>query len=126
MPEYPYSRSYRPPAPVLPVGVRRPGTSAFVLVAALVETGAAVTALPAALTTELRLPSAGGTIVAGFDRTPRIVPTYLVEVEVAGRAVVLRVIGLGATALLGRDVLNAMVLTLRGPDGIALVEAPTL
>lgn len=124
MPEYPYARSYRPPAPVLPVGVRRPGTPALIYVAALVDTGAALTALPATLPAQLQLPSAGGTIVAGFDGTPRIVPTYIVEIEVAGRTVVLKAIGLGRTALLGRDALNVMVLTLRGPDAITLVEAP--
>jgi|GEM_PF-2322732 len=122
--EYPYARSYRPPAPVLPVGIRRPGTPTSVLVAALVDTGAALTALPATLPAQLRLPSAGGMIVAGFDGTPRIVPAYIVEIEVAGRMVVLKAIGLGATALLGRDALNAMVLTLRGPDAVTLVGPP--
>lgn len=124
MSAYPYGRAYRPPAPVLPVRISGPGAPASVLVAALADTGAGMTALPADLPAQLRLPVAARTLVSGFDGQPRIVPTYTVEISVAGYTTVLKAIGYGAVAVLGRDVLNALLITLRGPQGIIDVEVP--
>ncbi|HLW47970.1 MAG TPA: retroviral-like aspartic protease family protein [bacterium] len=122
MAEFPYGRQYRPRAPVLLVRISSPGKAAAVLVAALADTGAAMTSLPADLPAQLGLPVAGRAIVAGFDGTPRIVPTHTVQIRVADYITVLRVIAAGTYALLGRDVLNALVIKLRGPDGIAAVD----
>lgn len=124
MSEHPYERTYRPPAPVLPVRVSGPGTLRSVMVPALADTGAGMTALPADLPAQLDLPVAGRTIVSGFDGRPRIVPTYTVQLSVAGYTTVLKVIGLGMVALLGRDVLNALLITLKGPQEIFEVEGP--
>jgi predicted aspartyl protease len=115
---------YRPPAPVLPVRVGSPGSLASVLLTALVDTGAGKTALPADVALQLGLPVAGRTMISGFDGQPRIVPTYTVEIQVAGYNTVLRVIGLGTVALLGRDILNALSITLRGPQEILVVDVP--
>lgn len=124
MARYLYARSYRPPAPVLPVRVRRPGAVISFLVAAIVDTGAGVSVVPEDLPVHLDLPAAGSMAVAGFDGIPRIVPVYTIELDVNGHSSVLRAISFGTTALLGRDVLNALVVSLRGPEAVMVVDAP--
>lgn len=109
---------------MLPIGVSGPGATAAMLVPALVDTGAGMTALPSDVPRQLGLPVAGRTIVSGFDGQARIVPTYTVQIRVAEYTTVLKVIGLGAVALLGRDVLNTLFIRLRGPEGILEVDEP--
>ncbi len=122
MPRYPYGTQYIPPAPVLPVRVGRPRMKPAVLLAALVDTGADISVLPADLAARLDLPVIGRLTVAGVDGLPRALPVYAAEMAVEAYRVAIRVIGLGTTPLVGRDLLNKLVAHLYGPETILDVD----
>jgi len=124
MPRYPYGKQYTPPAPVLPVRVGQPGTTPTVLLSALVDTGADLSVLPQGLPARLNLPAVGRLPVAGVDGLPRPLPVYAAEVAVNGYRAAIRVVSLGATPLIGRDLLNRLAVHLRGPEGVLDVELP--
>jgi|DewCreStandDraft_1066081.scaffolds.fasta_scaffold00494_44 hypothetical protein len=121
--EFPYNRQHDPPAPVLPLRVGAPGADPVVAAPALVDSGADLTVLPEELVRMLRLPQIGEVTVRGVEGVARRVPVYAAEVEVVGgiRRIV-EVVGIRANALLGRDVLNGMVITLDGPQQVLRVE----
>jgi len=100
-----------------------PGADPVVAAPALVDSGADLTVLPEELVRMLRLPQIGEGTVRGVESVARRVPVYAVEVEVVGgiRRIV-EVVGIRVNALLGRDVLNGMVITLDGPQQVLRVE----
>lgn len=124
MPRYPYGRQYHPPAPVLPLRVGRPGAAPAVLVPALVDTGADLSVLPQGLPARLQLPAVGRLAVAGVEGVPRQLPVYAVEVSVNGYRAIVRAVSLGATMLVGRDLINKVTLHLHGPEAALDVELP--
>ncbi len=125
MPRYPYERRYTPPAPVLPVRVGRPGAVPTVLVAAMVDTGADLSVLPRGLPAHLGLPTVGRLTVAGIDGLPRSLPVYAAEVAVEAYRTAIRVVSLGVTPLIGRDLLNKLVVHLRGPEATLDIDLPS-
>lgn len=120
--EFPYDRQYDPPAPVLPLRVGPPRAEPVVAAPALMDSGADLTVLPEELVRTLRLPQIGEVTVRGVEGVARRVPVYAAEVEVAGIRRIVEVVGIRTNALLGRDVLNRMVITLNGPQQILRVE----
>ena len=124
MPRHRYGTQYDPPAPLLPIRVGRPGTTPNVLLAALVDTGADLSVLPQGLPARLRLPAVGRLVVAGVEGLPRPQSLYAVEVALDGYRSIIRAVSLGATALIGRDVLNKVTLHLHGPEGVLDLDLP--
>jgi predicted aspartyl protease len=97
--------------------------------AALVDTGADQTVLPARLIAELRLVGRDAVEVRGYDGTARTLPTYLVRLQVRDLTPIdVEVIGSSdvPNVILGRDVLNRYTITLDGPAGrITVSDDPT-
>lgn len=116
-----YDRRRSPPAPVLPVRVGPPGAEVAAALLALVDSGADLTVLPDGLPASLDLPAVGKLTVRGVAGSAQAT-VYAAELEVAGRQRVVEVVALGGEALLGRNVLNAFVLTLDGPRLTVRVE----
>jgi predicted aspartyl protease len=125
MPRYPYATRYAPAAPILPVRVGRPGALPAVLLSALVDTGADVSVLPRGLPARLGLPAVDRVVVAGVDGLRHPLPVYAVEVALNGYRTAIRAVSLGATPLIGRDLLNRITVHLRGPEAILEVDLPS-
>lgn len=121
-PEFPYDARHTPPAPVLPLRCGPPRTEPATAVAALVDSGADITVLPEGVADALDLPQIGELTVRGIGGTRRV-PVYAAEVEVTGWRRLVEVVAVGDEALLGRDVLNAWVVTLDGPRQALRVES---
>lgn len=124
MPRYGYNTRYDPPAPALPLQIRRPGGLDAIALAALLDTGADLSVVPADLPEHLALPRVGDAIVTGYDGLHRTLTVYAVEIRIAGHQAVVEAAGFGTNALLGRDLLNALVIHLYGPEAIFDVEFP--
>jgi predicted aspartyl protease len=118
---FPYDRTRTPPAPVLPVRVAGPDRRWGAAAPALVDTGADLSVIPAALARDLRLPAVGTLRVRGVTGIERV-PLHAVELEVAGIAVTVQMAAIGAQLLVGRDVLNRWTLRLRGAEETLEVE----
>lgn len=89
---------------------------------ALVDTGADSTVIPEELARRLQLPIAGRVRVRGVGGVSHIVPVHSLAVELAGFRDIIRVIALGAETLVGRDLLNRWVATLRGPQRVLQID----
>lgn len=124
MPRYPYGTRYTPPAPLLPLRIGRPGVTPTVLVSALVDTGADLSVLPQGLPARLGLPPVGRLAVAGVDGLPHPLPVYAAEASVNGFRTTIRVVSLGETPLIGRDLLNKITLHLHGPEAVLDIDLP--
>jgi len=119
-----YDPQRTPPAPILPIRLGRPGTDPNVLLVALVDTGADATVIPPALAMRLDLPVLAEVAVAGTGGFSQRAMVHAAVVEVGGSQWPIQVLALGGEALVGRDLLNQWVATLRGPAGILEVETP--
>jgi predicted aspartyl protease len=116
-----YANEYVPPAPILEIRLALPGESfAQGSLRALLDTGADATVVPLRHIQPLGAPIDD----RKYLRTPwgerRTVYTYLLDVEVAGlRLPSIEVVGddTGDEAIVGRDVLNRLRITLNGPAG---------
>lgn len=112
----PFDDTYDPPMPVLPVrvsGVDAGGPG--ILLHAVVDTGADCSVIPERTANMLRLPIVDMVSVQGFagDGKPR--PIYAARLRIADLNILARVVALGSEPLLGRDVLNRLVLHVDGP-----------
>jgi hypothetical protein len=100
------------------VEVVNPVTGARMSLLAKLDTGAAMSVLPTTAVSTLALKAIGNVWVAGYDRRPARLPTYFVNLEVAGHT--LTYIEVTATlrgqGLLGRDVLNNFAVTFDGKN----------
>lgn len=111
-----YSVTHDPPAPVVPIRVSVPGRpDRGVALVALVDSGADVTVIPAAVATAIGLPPTGLLRAAGVTGVVGNAIVYAAGVEIDGLRRAVEVIGLGEEALLGRNLLNQVVLALDGP-----------
>ena len=124
MPRYRYGRQHTPPAPVLPVRVGRPGATPEIFFSALVDTGADISVLPLGLPAQLHLPAVGRLTVVGVEGPPRSLPLYAVEVSVNGYRVIARAVSLGTTPLIGRELINKMLMRFDGPKALLEVSFP--
>lgn len=125
MTAYSYDRDYEPPAPVVPVRVGSPvGDLAAVLLPALVDTGADLTVVPAAMTRQLRLSETDHVTIraGGIEMGPASV--YAAQIELDGVTEIVEVLALGEETLLGRNLLRTVVVTLDGPQGHLTITHP--
>jgi predicted aspartyl protease len=115
--EYAYDHSYEPAAAVVPLRIGAPADDMPVFVSALVDSGADLSVVPAALAGQLDLPVTDVVQVRGVGGEPHNATVHAaeVEVEVDEVAELVEVIALGTETLVGRNLLNAFVLTLDGP-----------
>jgi predicted aspartyl protease len=110
-----YDESVDPAAPMLPLRIAAPSEDApAAVVPALVDTGADCTCIPTATVTALGLPLVEWARIAGVGGTPQRVPVHAALVEIATLRVLTQVIAYGEEAIVGRDVLNRMLLVLDG------------
>lgn len=112
---FPYDQGFDPPAPVLPLRWRHPRTSAAVLVPMLVDTGADRTLLPERIAHQLSLPAVARAIVERVEGRSGVSTVYAAMIEGAGLKALVRVIGDGTEARLGRDLLARLTVRLDGP-----------
>jgi predicted aspartyl protease len=128
--QQPYAVDYDPPAPVAMLRLGAPDSSATVLLRALIDTGADVTVVPAVVARKLRLPLVDHVTVRGVGGRPFRVGVHAASAEVAGLRCVARVVAFGREPILGRDLLNRLVVRLDGPAlrsalGLARKQPPS-
>jgi len=117
-----FDRSFDPPASVLPVRIAGPGEDErAVLLRMLVDTGADCTVIPARLAKSLGLPIIDEIRVIGVGGKPIAAPVHAARVRLGALHALARVVAMGDEALLGRDLLNRLLLRIDGPAGV--VEA---
>jgi hypothetical protein len=112
----PYDRSFDPPAPALPIVVRRRDGRPMRLVAKL-DTAADVCGMPSKQLADLGFPPARRIRTLTFRGEPMEAVLHRGDVEVAGRRLSqVEWLPIGRPyALLGRSVLNQLVVRLDGP-----------
>lgn len=121
-----YDKLRAPPAPVLPMRLGAPGPEELSYsMVALVDTGADTTVIPEEVAHRLRLPRVGEIGVRGVGGIRQRAQIHAVMVEVAGFRVSVEAIALGSEGLVGRDLLNRWVVTLRGPEQEMDVDVPS-
>jgi predicted aspartyl protease len=116
MKRFAFDKSFDPPAPVLAVrvgGIEEHHPAAMLRM--LVDTGADCTLIPVRIARSLRLPVVDRVAVQGVGGKPRNAPVYAVRLRVGTLRTLTRVVALGDEALLGRDVLNQLLLQIDGP-----------
>ena len=115
-----YSRQFDPTMPIVEVSVRAVGTShPASVVTALVDSGADATILPLSVLQQVGARYVRGRVMHGVTGIPENVDTYLVSIQIGPYTVHgIRAVAYGTnmTPIIGRDVLNNLVVTL---DGLA-------
>jgi predicted aspartyl protease len=87
----------------------------------LIDTGADCTVIPARLARSLRLPIIDKIRIIGVGGKPIAAPVHAARVRLGALHALARVVAMGDEALLGRDLLNRLLLRIDGPAGV--VEA---
>lgn len=116
---YLYGGSYDPPAPIITIGIRGPDpASREVRATALIDTGADVSMLPLQALRAVGAKHVETRFIRGITGARQAVETYLAVIQVGSHVVVVtEAVALvqGRDAILGRDVLNQLTITLDGP-----------
>jgi len=119
-----YDAARDPAAPVLPLGVARPLSGAMVLLQAPVDSGADCSVVPVAIARQLELPVVDRVEVVSVMGAARRMPLYAAAAEVPGLRSIVRILAIGTEAIIGRDLLNRMVVHLEGPAAAVSVGRP--
>lgn len=120
-----YDETLDPAGPVLTVRVAPPGGEGRgVLLQALVDTGADCTLVPPGTARALRLPPIDEIWIEGVGGDALRATVHAAELEFAGFRCLARVAAFGQEGILGRDVLNRVVLRLDGPGRTLSVRRP--
>jgi predicted aspartyl protease len=117
-----YDTNRDPPAPVLPMRLGTPGEELSHSLVALVDSGADTTVIPLEVANRLRLPRISEIGIRGVGGLRQRAQIHSVVVEVAGFRGSIEAIALGSEGLIGRDLLNRWVVTLRGPEQAIEIE----
>jgi predicted aspartyl protease len=115
---WPYNQQLEPPAPFIDIAIRHPHLSDRTrLVAAKLDTGADLSAIPQSVAAELQLLPAQTILVQSFDGSLTRIDTFAVAIEIAqARIRTIEVILIpDEHALIGRDILNHFYVQLNGP-----------
>jgi predicted aspartyl protease len=113
--ELDYDDGYEPPAPILPLRIADPSGAIDCAVPGFVDSGADCTLIPATLAQQLRLPVVGQLEIVGVGGGRGIAPIHAASVQVAGTNFLTRLVAFEDEVILGRDLLNRIVLLLDGP-----------
>ena len=115
---YRYDPRFAPPAPYVPVQLRNPDTGTTTTISAKIDSGADMSVLPQAVVANLALEPTGDILASGYDRKPVLLPTYNVTFEIQDYTIqdVEVTVSPRNDVLLGRDVLNHLILTLNGKE----------
>lgn len=119
-----YDTSFQPPAPVAPVRIANPAGGDSVLLPMLVDTGSDCTLVPASVVRQLGLPPADFVAVLGVTGGKRRAVMHAAALEFGDLSIVARVVSFSHEALLGRDVLNQLLVTLDGLTGAISIRQP--
>jgi predicted aspartyl protease len=114
-----FDESFEPPAPVLPVrigGIDEHDPAAMLRM--LVDTGADCTLIPTRIARSLHLPIVDRVEVQGVGGRARSATVHAARLRVGTLRALVRVVAFGDEALLGRDILNRLVLQCDGPAQI--------
>jgi predicted aspartyl protease len=125
MARVPFDENFDPPAPVLPVrvgGLEEHDPAAMLRM--LVDTGADCTLIPVSVARSLRLPVVDRLQIEGVGGAAQTATIHAARVHVGGFRMLARVAAFGDEALLGRDVLNRLVLNVDGPALTITTTAP--
>jgi predicted aspartyl protease len=112
-----FDESFDPPAAVLPVRVGSVDADGpAVLVHAIIDTGADCSVIPARVARLLKLPIVDKVSVRGFagDAEPR--PVFVARLRIGETSLLARILAIGTEPLLGRDILNQLVMRFDGPN----------
>lgn len=114
---FPYDPNFSPPALTLDVEVRNPQTGAVQQVLAKLDTGADSSIIPLDVARTLTLQPFDQLLSIAFDGQTSILESYLVELLIAGYLFVDLEVAAASLpyVLLGRDVLNELIVTMNGP-----------
>ena len=119
---YPYSQDYHPPMPVVEIGLSVPKRSqAEKLLIALIDSGSDGTLVPIDILEEVGARYVGDARIRGILGDSQSVDIYLASLRLGSHSVhAVRVVGApeDTEVILGRNVLNHLVITL---DGLASV-----
>lgn len=117
--------AYDPSMPVLDIDVSRPGSDVpFATLEAVIDTGVDGTLLPLDILEHINAAFVDRAYLRGITGHRQTVNLYLVTLRLSRlRIAGVRVAALppGSTAILGRDVLNQLDITLHGPAGVTEV-----
>lgn len=111
-----FDATFDPPAPVLPVrisGLDEHGPAAMLRM--LVDTGADCTLIPEKIARSLRLPVVDRAEIQGVASKGQSANVHAARIRLGALRVLARVVALGDECLLGRDILNRVVLQYDGP-----------
>jgi predicted aspartyl protease len=121
-----YSRAFTPPAPMVELRVRAPGGAERRKLEAKIDSGADLCIVPDDVVAELDLPPVRTVRAAGFDGAHREALLYHCSIELAGHhfphveALATR----RRYTIVGRNVLQALVVRLDGPGSTLSIERP--
>lgn len=123
---YDYDQSFTPSMPVIEVHLIAPESNqSGKPITALVDSGSDSSMMPIDMLDEIEALSVGTAVMRGIWGERRRVNTYLVTVQVGNYFIRgVRVSGVAADmdAILGRNVLNELVLVMNGPGNV--IELP--
>ena len=123
MTKFPYSADCEPSCPVLPLRVALPLGGAGVGLVAVVDTGADMTLIPEPVARILGLPVISQIRVAGVTGTAEGADVFAAAIELAGKNLLVEVVAFGEETIVGRDLLNRLVLRLDGPGKLLDIRA---
>jgi predicted aspartyl protease len=118
-----FDAAFDPPAPVLPVRIGGLDEErAAVMLRMLVDTGADCTLIPVRVARSLQLPLVDRVELHGVGPGAHQAGVYAARIRVADLRMLARVVAFGEEVLLGRDILNRLVLRIDGPAGTVAAE----
>ncbi len=122
---FPYDQHYRPALPMIEIGLRTLGADQDQRIAnAIVDSGADVTLIPSAILSALGADFVGFTQVQEAHGRTRNLSAYHIGIRIGDHLFqFVRVLAdnLGEEVILGRNVLNQLVVTLDGPGATTLI-----
>lgn len=119
-----YDTGFEPPAPVIAVRVSAPDSVDAILLPMLVDTGADCTIVPAAIVQALELPATDVVAVTGLGGAKLRATAHAALLNLGPAEVIAEVMAVEDEPILGRDVLNQLLLQLDGPARRGSVRSP--